>query len=205
MKYFAIVGHRAMSKGKLPLNDLAGGAGRMDVLIRAIMSSLLLSHGIREDSVIRLHLQGGPGPARRIEIRGRSVKGIHAEERSIAGVLSKIISTPLPPVGVWTEWSPGIFQSGGTIETTIREWSDRTQIILNADSPRLWVDSQMTNTAPARAHDEDIAFILSDDQPLNLDHTETMIERSLGDTWLQGHLAIAIVHFLFDEGFVLNV
>ena len=41
VRRFAIVGHRAMSKGKLPLNDLAGGAGRMDVLIRAVMSSLL--------------------------------------------------------------------------------------------------------------------------------------------------------------------
>ena len=27
VRYFALVGHRAMSKGKLPLNDLAGGAG----------------------------------------------------------------------------------------------------------------------------------------------------------------------------------
>ena len=38
-----------MAKGKLPLNDLAGGAGRMDVLIRALMSSILTSHGIRKD------------------------------------------------------------------------------------------------------------------------------------------------------------
>ena len=41
MRRFAVVGHRAMSKGKLPLNDLAGGGGRMDVLIRATMAALL--------------------------------------------------------------------------------------------------------------------------------------------------------------------
>ena len=51
VRRFAIVGHRAMSKGKLPLNDLAGGAGRMDVLIRAVMSSLLTSHGLRENGL----------------------------------------------------------------------------------------------------------------------------------------------------------
>ena len=45
MRRFAIIGHRAMSKGKLPLNDLAGGAGRMDVLVRALMAALLTSHG----------------------------------------------------------------------------------------------------------------------------------------------------------------
>jgi len=38
VRYFALVGHRAMSKGKLPLNDLAGGAGRIDVLIRGLMA-----------------------------------------------------------------------------------------------------------------------------------------------------------------------
>ena len=49
LRRFVIVGTRAMAKGKLPLNDLAGGAGRMDVLIRALMSSILTSHGIRKD------------------------------------------------------------------------------------------------------------------------------------------------------------
>ena len=58
MRRFAVVGHRAMSKGKLPLNDLAGGAGRMDVLIRAVMASLLTSHGIRSNVEVVLHLLG---------------------------------------------------------------------------------------------------------------------------------------------------
>ena len=35
MRRFAVIGHRAMSSGKLPLNDLASGAGRMDVMVRA--------------------------------------------------------------------------------------------------------------------------------------------------------------------------
>ena len=55
-----------MAKGKLPLNDLAGGAGRMDVLIRALMSSILTSHGMRENVEFTMILLGGPGPARRI-------------------------------------------------------------------------------------------------------------------------------------------
>ena len=60
MRRFAVVGHRAMSKGKLPLNDLASGAGRMDVLIRALMAGLMTSHGLRKDSVVVLHLLGDP-------------------------------------------------------------------------------------------------------------------------------------------------
>ena len=49
MRKFVMVGTRAMAKGKLPLSDLAGGAGRMDVLVRALMSAILTSHGIRKD------------------------------------------------------------------------------------------------------------------------------------------------------------
>ena len=34
---FAIIGHRAQSKGKLNLNDLAGSAGRLDVLLLSLI------------------------------------------------------------------------------------------------------------------------------------------------------------------------
>ena len=55
---FAIIGHRAPSKGKLNLNDLAGSCGRMDVLVRAVNTALFISHGMREDTHITLHLKG---------------------------------------------------------------------------------------------------------------------------------------------------
>ena len=57
-RFFAIIGHRAPSSGKLNLNDLSG-SGRMDVLVRAVNSALFISHGFRNDSLITLHLQGG--------------------------------------------------------------------------------------------------------------------------------------------------
>ena len=41
MRRFAIIGNRAMAQGKLPLNDMAGAAGRMDVLVRALMIKTL--------------------------------------------------------------------------------------------------------------------------------------------------------------------
>ena len=63
LRRFAVVGHRAMSKGKLPLNDEASGAAAgMDVPIRATMAGLLTSHGVRKDTEVVLHLLGGPVP-----------------------------------------------------------------------------------------------------------------------------------------------
>ena len=217
MRRFAIIGQRAMSQGKLPLNDMAGGAGRMDVLVRAMMSALMTSHGFRDDTEIILHLQGGPGPNRRVKIDGRTVRGIHAEERSVAGQIGKVLKQPTPPKGHWVERSIGIWDSGGDILDTIGEWSNTRIVALDADAERLWKNKSVipivSNPLSKAQNDNDnsefrgvdIGFILSDDKPLEQDLPEQIIRRSLGDIWLQGHLAIAICHFLIDEGVDLNI
>jgi hypothetical protein len=46
---------------------------------------------------------------------------------------------------------------------------------------------------------------LSDDKPLEGDLPDSVKLRSLGDLWLQGHMAIGICHFLVDEGVSLNL
>ena len=217
MRRFAIIGHRAQSSGKLPLSDLASGAGRMDVLIRALMASLMTSHGFRKDSEIILHLWGGPGPKRRLKIVGNEVKGIHAEERSIAGQIAKVLREPVPPIGSWNKCSSGIYDSGGSIQETIREWGDSTIVALDANAERLWSENafiplesnphsfELNNEEELIVSGIDIGFILSDDQTLDLDNYEGLIRRSLGKTWLQGHMAIGICHFLMDEGIDLNL
>ena len=208
-----------MAQGKLPLNDMAGAAGRMDVLVRALMSALMTSHGMRRDSEIILHLHGGPGPARRIKFVGSELKGVHAEERAVAGQIGKVIQLPTPARGQWLQRSDGIYDGGGDIENTISEWKDSTIICLDAAAPRLWsVDSiipQQSNPHSKSVGEWDqtevsgidIAFILSDDKPLTESQTlmENTTPRSLGEEWIQGHLAIAICHFLLDEGVSLNL
>lgn len=219
MRRFAIIGNRAMAQGKLPLNDMAGAAGRMDVLVRALMAALMTSHGMRRDSEIILHLGGGPGPPRRIKFVGAELKGVHAEERAVAGQIGKVIKLPTPARGQWLQRSSGIYDGGGNLDSTIAEWRDSTIIRLDADAPRLW---SAENTIPQQSKplskavgewDEteisgiDIAFILSDDKPLVESEKllENTLPRSLGEEWLQGHLAIAICHFLLDEGVSLSL
>ena len=201
VRYFALVGHRAMSKGKLPLNDLAGGAGRMDVLIRGLMAGLLKSHGIREDVEVILHLQGGPGPHRRLKFIGSELRGFHAEERSVAGLIAKSIKEPMPAIGQWVERSPGVYDGGGTLQRTLKEWQDTPLIRLDADAERLW-NEEARLPSHSNSNSADVAFILSDDLPLEI---EDGLPRSLGSTWLQGHLAIGLCHFLLDENVELNL
>ena len=206
---FAIIGHRVPASGKIILNDLAGGSGRLDVLCRAVNSALFLSHGIRNDSQIILHLLGGDGPPRRIRFDGEYLKGVRVEERAIAGHVAKIIAEPVPVLGQWISASPGIDYSGGGVEETVSDWDDKGVEIftLNADGERLWNrDSKLDNVKNEFGK---LGFFLSDD----LDFTEHEFEflkhhsklRSIGDKWLQGHLAISIVHQFLDLGMDLNV
>ena len=206
-----------MSQGKLPLNDMAGGAGRMDVLVRALMASLMTSHGFRKDTEVILHLQGGPGPNRRIRIDGAAVKGIHAEERSVAGQIAKVLKETSPPKGRWIERSKGIWDSRGDIQDTIEDWSQTTIVALDASAERLWnndsiIPMQSNPISNYQETDEklsiegmDIGFILSDDKPLESDLPPSVKLRALGNIWLQGHMAIGICHFLIDEGVSLNL
>ena len=201
IRRFAVIGHRAMNKGKLPLNDLAGGAGRMDVLIRAVMSALLTSHGLRSNVEVMLHLQGGPGPHRRLKFIGSELRGFHAEERSVAGLIAKVIREPSPAIGQWIERTPGLYDGGGNLKHTLSEWSDSVIVRLDANGERLWKQDEAI-PQDSKPNEQTITFLLSDDQPLESDEG---IPRSLGSTWLQGHHAIAICHFLLDEGVQLNL
>ena len=203
MRRFAIIGHRAMAKGKLPLNDLAGAAGRMDVLVRALMSAFLTSHSIREDVEMVIHLYGGPGPKRRIKFVGSELKGFHAQERAVAGMIAKVISLPNSPRGIWKEIMPGVYDSGGDINHTITEWNHSLKIILNATEESLWNDQSKLDNS--NEEEQDICFILSDDKALEHIEAEGIAHRSLGDSWLQGNAAITIVHFLLDQSVPLNL
>ena len=192
---FALIGHRAQSNGKLNLNDLPGACGRMDVLIRAVGTTLFLSHGMREDCHITLHLMAGPGPPRRLWFDSRNLRGLHVDERAIAGRISQILQEPCPPAGQLKEFSPGLWHSGGDISTTLGEWrSEEVELIQLATEGELLHHS--------RPSSQKVGFILSDDQPFTADEEELLAavkKRSLGPIWLQGHAAISVVHHILDS------
>ena len=192
---FAIIGHRAQSSGKLNLNDLAGSSGRIDVLARAVNTALFLSHGIRDDSEIILHLEGGPGPVRRIGFIGQAIRGVHPDERAICGHLNKALKNPVTPIGVQQEIHSGLWHSGGSIKQTISEWERSGTKIYVLDANGILFDPNLHNS-------ESVGFILSDDQPFTDQENKSMenFERiSLGEKWLQGHSCIAIIHHQLDS------
>ena len=190
---FAIIGHRTPSSGKLNLNDLAGACGRLDVLVRAVNTGLFRSHGIRTDSDVTLHLLGGPGPPRRIWFQGSALKGVHPDERALAGQVGKCLKEPVPAIGQLVELHHGLWHAGGGVGQTITEWE--------REGVRLYVlDADAAPFTPAV--EEKVGFFLSDDQAFSDEDLVALegIERvSLGKEWMQGHACIAVLHHQMDQ------
>lgn len=84
MRRFAVVGHHAPTSPDFSLEDLAGSAGRLDILVRCVTAALHVSHGLRRDTAITLLLQGPPGVPRALRFIGSELRGLNPDERSTA-------------------------------------------------------------------------------------------------------------------------
>jgi tRNA (pseudouridine54-N1)-methyltransferase len=87
-----ILAHRVPVQGGFTLNDLAGGAGRMDEIARAVSTALTLSHDLRRDTEVEILFSASPPPlARRIRVVGARVRHLNPDERSTAALLKNAL------------------------------------------------------------------------------------------------------------------
>jgi len=92
MRRFLLLAHRVPPNGEFTLNDLAGGAGRMDEIARAVSTAFTLSNDLRRDTEVSILFVAEPPPrARRIEISGARVRFLNPDERSTAALLKNAL------------------------------------------------------------------------------------------------------------------
>ncbi len=84
---FLIIGHRAHTAPDWKLDDLCGGGGRLDVLVRCVTAALWVSHGLRRDTDVWLLLQGPPAPPVAVHFCGATVRYLNPDERSTAALV----------------------------------------------------------------------------------------------------------------------
>ena len=93
MRRFLLLAHRVPTDGHFTLNDLAGGAGRMDEIARAVSTAFTLSNDLRRDTELTILFVAEPPPrARRIEISGARVRFLNPDERSTAALLKNALA-----------------------------------------------------------------------------------------------------------------
>ena len=84
---FVIIGHRAHTEADWKLDDLCGGAGRLDVLVRCVTASLWKSHGIRRNTDVWLLLKGPPNAPITVHFSGQKIRYLNPDERSTAALI----------------------------------------------------------------------------------------------------------------------
>ncbi len=187
MRRFLILGHKAAVDPGFTLNDLPGGAGRLDVLCRAIGASLFLSHGIRRDVETNLLLQGKI----HLRISGEFVKRLNPDERSTAALIQHALKALADEE---VQSTPGVFVARRSLPDVIDRFlmDEASPIVLHEEG-----DPAETFSFP-----RDPAFILSDHMEFS-EHEQALLSDfpriSLGSRVLHTSHAITIVHYLLDQ------
>jgi tRNA (pseudouridine54-N1)-methyltransferase len=103
-----LLAHRVPPRGEFTLNDLAGGAGRMDEVARVVSTAFTLSNDLRRDTEVSVLFVAEPPPAaRRIDIVGARVRYLNPDERSTAALLKNALQRSAT-VDRTLESSPGL-------------------------------------------------------------------------------------------------
>jgi tRNA (pseudouridine54-N1)-methyltransferase len=191
MRQFAVLGHEATTDPDFDLDDLAGGAGRIDVLCRCVNAAFLLSHGIREDVELFLVLQD------RLTLRlvGSELRYLSPDERNIGSLLRSGIEAKDEAIGMMeAESTPGIHVSKRGFESVLDD----------LDGPLIQLHEDGQSIADVEPP-ESPAFVLSDHREFS-DAERALLDRhadarvSLGPEALHANHAIVVAHNFLDTG-----
>ena len=163
MRRFLVGGHRAVTSPEFSLDDLAGAAGRMDILLSAANAALLVAHDIRRAAEADLLLLGPPDPPRLVRILGHRVRSYQPDLRSNAALIRKALEHGSR---VEHEVAPGILAS----KTTFPEALDRL-------GPAFVYLRQGGKDIRTTAVPADATFVLSDNQDLAPEEERAVLAR----------------------------
>lgn len=192
MRHFVIVSHTVPPEGEWGLDDLAGAAGRVDVVCRAVTSAFFTSHGIRQDTGVTAVFAADAAQPVAVRIDGSQVQRLNPDERSTAARLRNALRHAHPDD--W--WEP--VEAGIEVAPF-----DLQQALDDLGLPVAWLDLKGTD-ALAGPLPADCVWVLSDHLPFTDAETESLAPRaghkiSLGGTWYHGHHVVGIVQYLLDR------
>lgn len=187
---FVLVANRADPTGEAPLDDLPGAGGRLDLVARFVTSSLLTSHGIREDTaVVVLFTRATPEPVA-LRVDGGSVIGLRPDERSTAARLNEALEATAMPV--WQDVGDGVELKSLTLEALLDELP-RPVVLLDEAGEGL----DEASLAPG-------TYVLGDQDELTAEQREAVEARvdarvAVGPVPLQADQVVTVVHNVLDR------
>ncbi|MEM4781272.1 MAG: tRNA (pseudouridine(54)-N(1))-methyltransferase TrmY, partial [Halalkalicoccus sp.] len=126
MRQFIVSGHDAPTTPEFSLDDLAGGAGRLDVLCRCVSAAFFLSHAIREDVRVFLVLADEFS----IRFEGSELRRLNPDERSTGALIRNALEQREEAIGhVEVETSPGVSLSRRGFEPVLEAAASEGTVI----------------------------------------------------------------------------
>jgi tRNA (pseudouridine54-N1)-methyltransferase len=132
VRRFVLLGQKASTSPDFALDDIPGTTGRLDVLLRCMRSALLVSHGLRRDTLVYLVLYGGGGEPRTIRIDGRVASYLRPDERTMAGRIRAMLGTKAEGDGFDAE-RQGMAVADGGLDVVLRDLGVSTAYVLEED------------------------------------------------------------------------
>ena len=168
MRRFIITGHKAIADGSFKLDDLGGGAGRVDILCRCINSTFVLSHNIRTDAEIYLIMEAGDDAPKTVRIDGSTVRYLNPDERSTASLIRNACLKKVP-AGKELVSSPGVYISRRGFDDVMKDLEGKgTFVYLKEDGTDIR-DFEFP---------EDPIYVLGDNQDLTPEEESTLLAHS---------------------------
>lgn len=121
MRRFVIVGQRASASPEFSLEDLPSSSGRLDVLLRCLRAALLVSHGLRRDTVVYLVLEGGDSAPRTLRFDGATARFVRPDERSLALLVQKTLAAFTATQPGFVEVREGVAAMAGGVSELLPE------------------------------------------------------------------------------------
>lgn len=131
---FVIVGRTATASSDFSLDDLPSSGGRIDVLVRCLRAALLVSHGVRRDTVVYLVLLGGPRAPRVLRVDGATAQFLRPDERSLAVLVRKSLAAESSGEGFVTV-RPGVAVASGGLDVVFADLGAMRAYILDEGGP----------------------------------------------------------------------
>jgi tRNA (pseudouridine54-N1)-methyltransferase len=170
MRRFLLLAHRVPVGGAFTLNDLAGGAGRLDEIARGVSTAFTLSNDLRRDTEVTIHFVAEPPPAaRQITIHGSRVRYLNPDERSTAALLKnalvRSVGFPRP-----IESSPGLVVSPLDPTPALAEYLGRPGMV--------WMNEEGRPISDCALSGEEFGAVVSD--PYDPTEAEVEVLRASG-------------------------
>jgi tRNA (pseudouridine54-N1)-methyltransferase len=191
MRQFVVIGHDAPTTPDFSLDNLPGGAGRLDVLCRCVNSAFFLSHALRED--VRVHLV--LSDAYTVLFEGSDLRRLNPDERSTAALIRTALEDREEAIGPRPyETSPGVSIARRDVEATLETVAeDGTLVHLHEDG----------DPAGDLEPPTDPVFVLSDHHDFSATEADLLTDLAdrrlrLGPEALHADHAIVVAHHWLD-------